>query len=71
MREQKGTHVVLCLEGRSWRKDAYEPYKRNRSAARDSTNKKLEQEEDRAFWDAFDGLKAFFAERTNCYSIAT
>ena len=28
-REQKGTHVVLCLEGRSWRKDAYEPYKNN------------------------------------------
>ena len=21
----KGTHVVLCLEGRSWRKDFYEP----------------------------------------------
>ena len=23
-------HVVFCLEGRSWRKDHYEPYKRNR-----------------------------------------
>ena len=33
-REQKGTHVVLCLEGRSWRKDFYEPYKRNRAEAR-------------------------------------
>ena len=24
-REQKGTHVVIALEGRSWRKDFYEP----------------------------------------------
>ena len=23
-------HVVFCLEGRSWRKDFYEPYKKNR-----------------------------------------
>jgi hypothetical protein len=29
-----GSHVVFCLEGRSWRKDYYEPYKRNRSDAR-------------------------------------
>ena len=28
-------HVVFCLEGRSWRKDYYEPYKRNRQVARD------------------------------------
>ena len=25
-----GTHVVFCLEGRSFRKDIYAPYKRNR-----------------------------------------
>ena len=29
-----GSHVVFCLEGRSWRKDYYAPYKRNRSDAR-------------------------------------
>ena len=23
-------HVVICLEGRSWRKDVYAPYKKNR-----------------------------------------
>ena len=28
-------HVVFCLEGRSWRKDFYEPYKRNRQVTRD------------------------------------
>ena len=32
----EGAHVVFCLEGRSWRKDFYEPYKRNRKVARDA-----------------------------------
>ena len=63
-REQSGTHVVFCLEGRSWRKDYYEPYKRNRSEAR-AAQTPQEQEEDRAFWEAFDELKAFFANKTN------
>ena len=31
-----GTHVVFCLEGRSWRKDYYAPYKRNRKDAVDA-----------------------------------
>jgi 5'-3' exonuclease len=64
-REQNGTHVVLCLEGRSWRKDAYPPYKRNRTNAREAQTE-TEQEEDRMFWEAFDGLKDFFTKRTNC-----
>ena len=63
-REQQGSHVVLCLEGRSWRKDAYEPYKNNRKVARAALTE-AEQEEDRAFWEAFDELKAFFEKRTN------
>tara|TARA_R100000541_G_scaffold18923_1_gene28812 strand:+ start:1513 stop:2505 length:993 start_codon:yes stop_codon:yes gene_type:complete len=64
-RNQNGSHVVLCLEGRSWRKDAYEPYKKNRSAARAALTER-EQEEDKMFWDAFDELKVFFEKRTNC-----
>lgn len=63
-REQSGAHVVLCLEGRSWRKDYYEPYKRNRAEARAALTPQ-EQEEDRAFWEAFDELKSFFADKTN------
>lgn len=63
-REQQGSHVVLCLEGRSWRKDAYEPYKNNRKVARAALTE-AEQEEDQAFWDAFDELKTFFEKRTN------
>jgi len=61
----KGTHVVFCLEGRSWRKDYYEPYKRNRSDARAALTPK-EQEEDQLFWESFDKFKEFLNERTNC-----
>ena len=60
-----GTHVVFCLEGRSWRKDYYEPYKRNRQVARDALTEK-EQEEDTVFWEAFDTFKNFVNEKTNC-----
>ena len=64
-RDQKADHVVFCLEGRSWRKDYYEPYKKNRAVAR-AAQTEAEQEEDRLFWQAFDDLKTFLSERTNC-----
>jgi 5'-3' exonuclease len=60
-----GNHVVFCLEGRSWRKDYYQPYKRNRQETRAAMNER-EQEEDRVFWEAFDKFKDFVHERTNC-----
>jgi 5'-3' exonuclease len=60
-----GSHVVFCLEGRSWRKDFYEPYKRNRSDARASLTEK-EAEEDKMFWEAFDHFKEFITNKTNC-----
>jgi 5'-3' exonuclease len=59
-----GSHVVFCLEGRSWRKDFYAPYKRNRSDARAALTPK-EQEEDKLFWEAFDEFKKFISEKTN------
>lgn len=61
----EGSHVVFCLEGRSWRKDYYEPYKRNRSDARAALTPK-EQEEDQLFWESFDMFKDFISEKTNC-----
>lgn len=64
-RDQKGSHVVICLEGRSWRKDFYEPYKKNRAVARAALTES-QQEEDTAFWEAFDDLKNFFVEKSNC-----
>jgi len=60
-----GTHVVFCLEGRSWRKDYYAPYKRNRSDARAALTVK-EQDEDKLFWETFDKFKEFVTEKTNC-----
>ena len=60
-----GSHVVFCLEGRSWRKDYYEPYKRNRQETRDKMTVK-ESEEDKLFWEAFDHFKDFITEKTNC-----
>tara|TARA_B100000902_G_scaffold372799_1_gene400128 strand:+ start:1009 stop:1995 length:987 start_codon:yes stop_codon:yes gene_type:complete len=60
-----GSHVVFCLEGRSWRKDFYVPYKANRAAARAALTE-AEQEEDQAFWQAFDDFKTFIDEKTNC-----
>jgi len=67
-REQKADHVVFCFEGRSWRKDFYEPYKKNRSVARASLTE-AEQEEDRLFWEAFDNLKTFIFESSNCTAL--
>jgi 5'-3' exonuclease len=64
-RDQKADHVIFCLEGRSWRKDYYEPYKKNRAVARAALTES-EQEEDRLFWEAFDNLKIFLSEKTNC-----
>jgi len=60
-----GTHVVFCLEGRSWRKDFYEPYKRNRKVTRDAMSPR-EMEEDKVFWEIFDEFKDFVQTKTNC-----
>lgn len=60
-----GSHVVFCLEGRSWRKDHYAPYKRNRSDARAALSPR-EAEEDRVFWEIFDEFKDFIHTKTNC-----
>jgi 5'-3' exonuclease len=64
-RDQKADHVIFCLEGRSWRKDFYTPYKANRAVARAALTES-EQEEDRLFWETFDSLKEFLANKTNC-----
>jgi len=64
-RDQKADHVIFCLEGRSWRKDFYTPYKANRTVARAALTEK-EQEEDKLFWETFDTLKDYLANKTNC-----
>ena len=61
----KADHVVFALEGRSWRKDYYEPYKKNRAVARAALSEQ-EQEEDALFWETYDNLTKYLREKTNC-----
>lgn len=58
-------HVVFALEGRSWRKDFYAPYKKNRAAAHAALTE-TEQEEDRLFWETYDELVQYLTTKTNC-----
>ena len=58
-------HVIFALEGRSWRKDHYAPYKRNRAEARAALTEK-EQEEDKLFWETYDEFTKYLAGQTNC-----
>jgi 5'-3' exonuclease len=61
----EGSHVIFCLEGRSWRKDYYTPYKAQRAAQR-AAHTEREADEEKIFWEAFDTFKDFIAEKTNC-----
>ena len=63
-RDFKADHVIVHLEGRSWRKDHYAPYKRQRTEARAAQNPR-EQEEDRLFWATFDEFQVYMASKTN------
>ena len=57
-------HAVFCLEGRSWRKDFYEPYKANRKIAREQLSVR-EQEENQIMFDAYDSMVEFLDKKTN------
>ena len=63
-RDFNGDHVVMCLEGRSWRKDFYTPYKENRKV---TMNKRTvrEQEDDELFFESYDETVKFLDSRTN------
>ena len=63
-----GDHVVFCLEGRSWRKDVYEPYKKNRKVVLDKRSP-VEQEEDTYWWEAYNDFLDFLKEQTNSSAI--
>jgi 5'-3' exonuclease len=60
-----GSHVVFCLEGRSWRKDHYAPYKRNRKELVEAMSEK-EKEENDVFWECYDDFTDFIRTKTNC-----
>lgn len=60
-----GSHVIFCLEGRSWRKNVYAPYKANRKVAAAMRSPK-EIEDDRVFFEVMDHFIAFVSNQTNC-----
>ena len=64
-RRFEADHVVFALEGRSWRKDYYKPYKANRAVARGKMTE-AEAEEDKLFWETYDELTKYLATKTNC-----
>jgi 5'-3' exonuclease len=57
-------HVVVCLEGRSFRKAMYAPYKKNRIVDEKSQTE-AEIEENRMFWQTYESLTDYFKDRTN------
>ena len=65
MRRFGADHVIFALEGRSWRKDFYKPYKANRAETRAAMTEE-QAEEDRLFWDTYDELTKYLTARTNC-----
>jgi 5'-3' exonuclease len=61
----KADHTVFLLEGKSWRKDIYDPYKANRTLDR---LKKTEEEleEDALYWEVFEDFTKYLSTKTNC-----
>jgi 5'-3' exonuclease len=57
-------HVVFCLEGRSFRKDLYKPYKAQRAVANQALTE-AEKEESELFWETYDKFTTFLKEKTN------
>lgn len=58
-------HVVFCLEGRSWRKDFYKPYKAHRKLD-ESAMTQAEIDENNMFWETYDKFTQYLIEKTNC-----
>jgi 5'-3' exonuclease len=57
-------HVVFCLEGRSFRKDIYAPYKKNRVVDQMSVTE-AEKEESEMFWQTYEKFTTYIKEKTN------
>jgi 5'-3' exonuclease len=57
-------HCVFCLEGRSFRKDLYSPYKKNRVVDAMSVTEE-EAEESKMFWETYEKFTTFIKDRTN------
>lgn len=62
-KDMGATHMVFCVEGRSWRYDVYPAYKAKRHVDR-MARTVAEEEEHEAMMGALDGLVAFLSEKT-------
>ena len=67
-REQKANHVVFAFEGRSWRKDFYPPYKKNREVNNVDLSD-AEIAESTLFYDTYNELVDFVVNKTNCTTL--
>jgi 5'-3' exonuclease len=63
-RNHGGDHVVCLLEGKSWRRDVYKPYKADRDVKRAAATEK-EQEESKKYFDGLADMIEFLDKRTN------
>lgn len=59
-----GDHLVICLEGSSWRKTLYPKYKLQRKI-KNSLKSEFEIEEDEIFNETFNDFTKFLKEKTN------
>ena len=57
-------HVVFCLEGRSFRRDLYEPYKKNRIVDA-LTQTDADREENEMFWETYGVFTEYLKTKTN------
>ena len=57
-------HTVFCLEGRSFRRDLYAPYKRNRVVDAMSITEE-EKAESELFWGTYEKFCTYIREKTN------
>lgn len=57
-------HTVFALEGRSWRKDFYKPYKANRAVAQQAMTES-EKEENEMFWETYETFTNYLRDKTN------
>ena len=57
-------HVVFCLEGKSFRKSLYAPYKKNRIVDAMSVTEEEKAEND-LFWSTYESLTTFLKDKTN------
>lgn len=63
-RKFSADHVVVCLEGSSWRKEVYPDYKAHRRV-QDALKTRAEREEDELYFGAMTSFCEFLAKRTN------